>query len=110
MGWSLILMMLLGPVLLPWYVMWALPLAWLLPRAPRTTLIAAGVGLALAQWSAEPLRFPGMFGANLWFGHWVVVPAMCILLIWTLVDLRRRLRLGLPLEDKEEVAQATAQH
>ena len=31
MGWSLIAIMLLGPLLLPWYVTWALPLAWLLP-------------------------------------------------------------------------------
>ncbi len=109
MGWSLILIMLLGPVLLPWYVMWALPLAWLLPRAPRTALIATGVGLALAQWSTEPLRFPGTFGVNLRFGHWVVVPAVFVLLVWTLVDLRRRLRLGLPLEDQEEVAEAAAE-
>jgi hypothetical protein len=28
-GWGLLCLMLLGPVLLPWYVTWALPLAWL---------------------------------------------------------------------------------
>lgn len=105
MGWSLVLIMLLGPVLLPWYVTWALPLAWLLPRAPRDALLAAGVGLALAQWSTEALRFPGTFGVNFWFGRWIVVPVMIVLLIWTLVDLRRRLRLGLPLEDQEQVAE-----
>jgi alpha-1,6-mannosyltransferase len=110
MGWSLVLMMLLGPVLLPWYVTWALPLAWLLPRAPRSALLAAGMGLALAQWSTEPLRYPGSFGANLWFGHWVVVSVMCVLVIWTLVDLRRRLRLGLPLEDQQQVAEAAGKH
>ena len=110
MGWSLVLVMLLGPVLLPWYVTWALPLAWLLPRAPRAALLAAGVGLALAQWSTEPLRYPGSFGANLWFGHWVVVSVMCVLLVWTLVDLRRRLDLGLPLEDQEQVAEAAGNH
>ncbi len=31
-GWGLLCLMLLGPVLLPWYVVWAMPLAWLLPR------------------------------------------------------------------------------
>ena len=106
MGWSLVLFMLLGPVLIPWYVMWALPLVWLLPRAPRTALIAAGVGLALAQWSTEAVRYPGAFNVNLWFGRWVVVPVMVVLLIWTLADLWRRLHLGLPLEDPQQVPEA----
>jgi alpha-1,6-mannosyltransferase len=109
MGWSLVLLMLLGPVLLPWYVTWALPLAWLLPRAPRAALIAAGAGLALAQWSTEPLRYPGAFRVNLWVGHWIVVPVVTGLLIWTLVDLRRRLTRGLTLEDQESVPEQAAQ-
>lgn len=109
MAWSLVLIMLLGPVLLPWYVVWALPLAWLLPRAPRTTLLAAGVGLTLAQWSTESLRYPGAFNVNLAFGRWVVVPVMIVLLVWTLADLRRRLHLGLPLEDQEQVPEASGQ-
>ena len=33
-GWALLCLMLLGPVLLPWYVTWALPLGWLLPACP----------------------------------------------------------------------------
>ncbi len=43
-GWSLALALLLGPVLLPWYVMWALPFVWLLPKAPRVAVLGAGVG------------------------------------------------------------------
>ena len=43
-GWSLILLMLLGPVLLPWYVAWSLPLVWLLPRVPRAVLIGHRCG------------------------------------------------------------------
>jgi Glycosyltransferase family 87 len=110
MGWALVLMLLLGPVLLPWYVMWALPLAWLLPRAPRVTVIAAGVGLALAQWDTEPLRYPGPFGVNLSFGHLLVVPVMIVLLIWSLAVLRHRLHLGLPLEDQEKVPEPAGSH
>ena len=35
-GWSLVFLMLLGPVLLPWYVVWALPRrVAAAPRAPR---------------------------------------------------------------------------
>jgi hypothetical protein len=95
-GWSFVLLMLLGPVLLPWYVVWALPLAWLLPKPPRTALLAAGAALAMAQWSTEPLRYPQAFGVNLWLGHWIVTPV-----VWCLIDLRRRIRGHLPLEEEE---------
>ena len=103
MGWSLIALMLLGPVLLPWYVAWVLPLAWLLPRPPRTTVIAAGAALALAQWSTEPLRYPDAFAVNLWVGHWIVTPAMLVLVIWCLVDLRRRIVDRRPLHEPERI-------
>jgi alpha-1,6-mannosyltransferase len=105
-GWSLVLIMLLGPVLLPWYVVWALPMVWLLPKAPRTALIGAGVALALSQWTTEPLRYPDAFGVNLWLGHWLVTPIMTVLLLWVLVDLRRRLAHRLPLEDEQQVSEA----
>lgn len=108
-AWSLVLVMLLGPVLLPWYVTWALPLVWLLPRAPRVTLLAASAALALAQWSTEPLRYPGSFSVNLWFGHWIVTPVMTALLVWTVVELWRRLREGDALDDHEQIAQPAGQ-
>jgi hypothetical protein len=101
MGWSLVALMLLGPVLLPWYVAWALPVVWLLPRVPRGTLIAAGAALALAQWSTEPLRYPDAFSVNLFVGQWIMTPAMLVLVIWCLVDLRRRILDRLPLHDAE---------
>ena len=103
MGWSLVALMLLGPVLLPWYVAWGLPLVWLLPRRPRATLIAASAALALAQWSTEPLRYPDAFAVNLWIGHWIVTPAMLVLVIWCLLDLRRRSIDRLPLHDAEQI-------
>ena len=84
MGWSLVLLLLLGPVLLPWYVAWALPLIWLLPKAPRGTLGRAGAALASPQWSTEPLRYPDAFAVNLWIGHWIVTPAMLALVVWCL--------------------------
>lgn len=103
MGWSLVLLMLLGPVLLPWYVTWALPLVWLLPKAPRASVIAAGATLALAQWSTEPLRYPDAFAVNLWIGHWIVTPVMLALVVWCLVDLRRRVRDRMPLYEPERI-------
>lgn len=104
MGWSLVALLLLGPVLLPWYVVWALPLAWLLPTPPRATLLVAGAALALAQWSTEPLRYPDAFGVNLWVGHWIVTPTMLGLVVWCLVDLRHRVIGRLPLQHQEQVS------
>jgi len=98
-GWSLILLTLLGPVLLPWYPVWALPLAWLLPRSARTAIVGTSAIMAVTLWSAEPLRFPGAFDLNLWLGHYVATPVLLGLAVWVVVDLRRRIRLGLAFED-----------
>jgi hypothetical protein len=111
-GWSLILLMLLGPVLLPWYVAWSLPLVWLLPRVPRFVLIGTGAALALSQWTAEPTRYPGAYDANVLIGHYVLTPLVVALAVWLLIDLRRRCRDHLPLgsqTDPAEVATATRQ-
>jgi hypothetical protein len=98
-AWGLLALMLLGPVLLPWYVTWALPLAALLPRVPRTVLVGTGLALAVSQWTSEPGRFPAAYGANVWFGHYVLTPVIVGLLGWLLLDLGRRARSGLPLAD-----------
>lgn len=102
-GWSLLLLMLLGPVLLPWYVTWALPLAWLLPRTPRLVLLGTSVALGLSQWTAEPARFPAAYDANVLIGHYVITPLVIALLGWLLLDGWRRLRGGLPLHDEQEI-------
>jgi alpha-1,6-mannosyltransferase len=104
-GWSLLFFTLLGPVLLPWYLTWTLPVAWLLPSVPRLTLIFTGVALSLSQWTTESARFPHAYDANVLFGHYVLAPVVIGLLAWLLVDLVRRLRSGVPLEQEErEVA------
>jgi alpha-1,6-mannosyltransferase len=107
-GWGLLCLMLLGPVLLPWYVTWAMPLAFLLPRVPRTVLIGTGVALTVSQFSAEPDRFHAAFDANLFFGHYVVTPVVVGLLGWLLLDLWRRTGLGAPLEDQPREVSAAA--
>jgi len=103
-GWALVLLMLLGPVLLPWYVVWALPLAWALPRAARTALIATGALLGVTLWSAMALRYPGGFALNVAIGDWVVVPVLLWLLVRALRDLRSRVQAGLPFEDEAAAA------
>jgi hypothetical protein len=98
-GWGLLGLMLLGPVLLPWYVAWALPLAWLLPRTPRAVMIGTSLALTVSQWTSEPARFPGAYDLNIWVGHYLITPVVIGLLGWLLLDLWRRTRSGAPLED-----------
>ena len=106
-GWSLLALTLLGPVLLPWYLAWSLPLLWLLPRVPRASLIVLSGVLALSQWTAEPLRFPDAYDLNVLIGHYVLTPVVIGLLVWLALDLRRRLAVPLALHDEEgEAAEA----
>ena len=110
-GWGLLCLTLLGPVLLPWYVTWTLPLAWLLPRVPRIVLIGTSLGLIVSQWTSEPATFASAYDANLLFGHYVLTPILIALLVWLLVDLWARVREGAPLEDTpREVPAPTGKH
>jgi alpha-1,6-mannosyltransferase len=106
-GWSLVLLMLLGPILLPWYVVWALPLVWLLPRVPRLVLLGTSVALGVSQWTAEPARFPGAYDTNVLMGHYVITPVVIALLGWLLLDGWRRWRGSDPLQDEQGIS-ATA--
>jgi hypothetical protein len=98
-GWALMLLMLLGPVLLPWYITWALPLAWVLPRTPRTTLIAVSSILGATLWSTEAMRYPGAFTLNVIVGNWIAVPVILALLIALIRDLSSRIQTGALFED-----------
>ena len=107
-GWALLALTLLGPVLLPWYLAWSLPLIWVLPFAPRTSLIVLSGVLALSQWVAEPDRFPRAYDLNVLVGHYVLTPIVIGLLVWLGLDLARRARGSLPLHDEEEREPAEA--
>jgi alpha-1,6-mannosyltransferase len=106
-GWGLLCLLLLGPVLLPWYVTWALPLAWLLPQFPRAMLLGASVALTVSQWTSERAGFTTAYDANILFGHYVLTPLL-IAMAWLLVDLWRRTHGGEPLEDAPGDVPATA--
>jgi alpha-1,6-mannosyltransferase len=108
-GWSFVMLMLLGPILLPWYIVWALPLVWLLPRVPRLVLLGTSIALGISQWTAEPARFPGAYDANVLIGHYVITPVVIALLGWLLVDGWRRWRGGLALQDEQGVPEAAGQ-
>ncbi len=99
-GWALVLFTLLGPVLLPWYIVWSLPLAWVLPRLPRSTVIGIGVVAAATVWSTEAMRFPGAFQVNALVGTWLIAPALLVVFVKLARDLRRRIDGGLALDDE----------
>jgi len=107
-GWGLLALTLLGPVLLPWYLAWTLPVGWLLAGAARGVLIASSALLTLSQWTSEPARFETAYDVNIWFGHYVLTPVAIGLLLWLLVDLRRRTRSGAPLQDEPREVPADA--
>jgi len=109
-GWSLLFLMLLGPVLLPWYLAWTLPLAWLLPKAPRLTVVWIGTLLAVSQWASEPMRYPRAYDANVLFGHYVLTPVAVAVLVWLVLDFVRRLRAGTSLEEEANEVAASAPH
>ena len=99
-GWALVLLTLLGPVLLPWYVVWAMPLVWILPRVPRIAVIGTGALLGVTLWSAEAMRYPGAFTLNVAIGDWLVVPLLLWFLVIVISDLRSRLAAGAVFEDE----------
>ncbi|HEY3022421.1 MAG TPA: hypothetical protein VGK11_02165 [Actinomycetota bacterium] len=107
-GWSLLFLVLLGPVLLPWYLAWTLPLAWLLPKVPRLTVVWMGTILNVSQWASEPTRYPRAYDANMLFGHYVLTPVVVALLAWLVLDLVRRLRAGTSLEEESDEIPAPA--
>ncbi|HZB02342.1 MAG TPA: hypothetical protein VE800_09570 [Actinomycetota bacterium] len=107
-GWSLLALALLGPVLLPWYLAWSLPLVWALPSVPRITLIALSSVLALSQWTAEPLRYPDAYGVSVNVGRYALTPVVIGLLIWAGRDLHGRLARAGPLGQEEEREAAEA--
>jgi hypothetical protein len=100
-AWGLLLFTLLAPVLLPWYVVWLLPVAWLLPKTGRVGVIVLSTVLAASETVAEPLNmnYPTVYNGMVLTGHYVLTPVLCVALGWLLVDLIRRAMRGRPLED-----------
>ncbi|MGZ4146433.1 MAG: glycosyltransferase 87 family protein [Actinomycetota bacterium] len=103
-GWALLLLVLLGPVLLPWYVTWVLPLAWLLPRVPRVVAIALSAALIVSQLRTEPSTLPQLYSTSLVIGHYVITPFVIAMLAWLMFDLWRRVRATTPLGEEHAVS------
>jgi hypothetical protein len=108
-GWALLALTLLGPVLLPWYLAWTLPLLWLLPFVPCAVVVALSAILALSQWTAEPRLYPGAYDVSVIVGRYVLTPVVIGLLVWAALDLRRRLRTSSPLHEEDGEASGARQ-
>ncbi len=102
-AWGLLFLVLLGPVLLPWYVAWVLPLAWLLPRVPRLVAVALSAALIVSQLRTEPANLPQLYDVSLIVGHYVITPFVIALLGWLALELSRRVRAPAPLADERQV-------
>jgi len=99
-GWAFFAILLPSPVLYTWYLVWVLPLAWVLPRVPRRALIILSTVLLASQLVTESAQIPAQFQqVNLAFGH----PATILVALWVGRDFVRRMRRGIPL-DAETVA------
>jgi alpha-1,6-mannosyltransferase len=98
-AWALVVFILAAPVLLPWYVAWALPVAWLLPRVGRGLVVALSCLLAVTHSIANPVLTSRQYGFVLLIGHDLVGPLMLVALVWAVVTAVRLARGRLPLED-----------
>jgi hypothetical protein len=84
-AWALVVFILAAPVLLPWYVAWALPVAWFLPRGGRFLVAGLSCLLAVTHAIAEPALGSDEYRFVLLIGHDVVGPALLVALVWALV-------------------------
>jgi hypothetical protein len=90
-GWALLIVILPSPVLFTWYLVWILPLAWVLPKIPRRGLVILSAFFIVTQLVTEADRLPEfMQHIRLPFGH----PIAIAILVWVGRDFVRRLRSG----------------
>jgi hypothetical protein len=94
MAWMSILGLMASPLLLPWYVVWFLPMAWLLPRSARTAAVVMSAVLGATELIAEQSIAPRLWEAMVLGIHYVATPLVLVLFVWLLRDLRARLALA----------------
>jgi len=98
-GWALLLFIVASPVLLPWYMAWILPVAWVLPRAGRVVAVVVSCLLCVTHAIAEPELVYHVYTVQLWIGHDVVGPLMLATLVWVAARSVRMARGRSALED-----------
>ena len=92
MGWTAVIALLAAPLVLPWYLIWALPLAWFLPAVPRNGVILCSVVMGAAELIPEFRQDWDLFQLVVTPVRWTVGILLLVVLAWCVVDLARRSR------------------
>jgi hypothetical protein len=94
-GWAFLAITLPSPVLFTWYLVWALPLAWVMPKIARRGMVILSAFFVITQLVTESSRLPTYLKTvRLPFGHPIAI-AVCV---WVGIDFIRRIRRGTPLD------------
>jgi len=94
-GWAFLAITLPSPVLFTWYLVWALPLAWVMPKVARRGMVILSAFFVVTQLVTETSRLPAFLRTvKVPFGHPIAI-AVCVWVGW---DLVRRLRRGTALD------------
>jgi hypothetical protein len=102
-AWILIVFTLVSPVVLPWYLAWSLPVAWLMPRGGRNAVIGVSLVLAATHTVSRPSLVPRLWNDMLVVGHDIIGPLLFLVLVWLVVALEKMRRVDAPLEDPDLV-------
>ncbi len=98
-GWAFLAITLPSPVLFTWYLVWALPLAWVMPKIARRGMVILSAFFVVTQLVTESSRLPTYLQTvRLPFGHPIAI-AVCV---WVGADFVRRIRRGTPLEGETD--------
>jgi alpha-1,6-mannosyltransferase len=97
-GWTILIFLLTAPILFPWYLVWMLPVAWLLPKLPRWGAVVLCSLFPLSYVLAEKPASIAEFNAVIAIGVALVTPMFFLVLGLLIGDLSVRLRSGLALE------------
>jgi hypothetical protein len=92
----MLILLLASPILFPWYLLWLLPVAWLLIPLGEVPLATTVVLTAVASISETvPRTGPGMWRSIETIERFIFGPMLTLLLAWAVSDLfERRNRTG----------------
>jgi alpha-1,6-mannosyltransferase len=102
-AWILLVFTLVSPVVLPWYLAWSLPVAWLMARGGRNAVVLVSVVLAATHTVSRPSLVPRLWNDMLIVGHDIIGPLLFLVLVWLVVALEKMRRVDAPLEDPDLV-------